>query len=171
MRKARALFKSEQAPAPPEGPPRTPFSDASATAVVENGVVRNQDLVARLPFLAITGAGTVDLVAQQMDYALVASVLDKPEITQDAGLSDLSGRQLPLSIKGPIAAPSVGVDFAALVTEEAKRELEKKLEDKLAERLGLGSAEAEPAAEGEPAEEQDPKDELKDKLLKGLFKR
>ncbi len=161
VRKARALFNKGEAPAAPEGPPRTPFSDVSATAVVKNGVLNNQDLKARMPFLAVTGAGTVDLVAQQMDYDLVATVLEKPEIAQDAAMADLSGRRLPLTIKGPIADPSIGVDFAALVKEEAKS----KLKDKLSERLGLGGDEQTPGTQDE-AEKEDPKDLLRKKLKK-----
>ncbi len=157
VRKAQALFKKSAAPAAPEGPPRTPFSDVSATALVKDGIVTNQDLKARLPFLALTGAGTVDLVAQQMDYDLTATVLDKPEIAADEAVADLSGRELPLTIKGPLASPSVGVDFGAL----AKQEAERKVKDALTEKLGLDE-------EGEEGETDDPKDLLR-KSLKKLF--
>jgi AsmA protein len=165
FRKARALFKREAAPEAPAGPPRTPFSAVTATAKVTDGVVRNDDLRAVLPFMVLTGKGTVDLPAEQLDYDLMAEVLDKPELAQDATVADLGGSRIPLKLSGPLDDPKLRPDFAALVKEEAKR----KVKDALFDQLGLGGDEPAADGDGEPVEDESTEDKLKNKL-KGLFR-
>lgn len=153
LRRARALFKREEPPAKPEGPPRTRFSEVSATGVVTNGVMRNEDLQAALPFVRLTGKGEVNLIESQVDYDLVAEVLDRPELAQEQA-EDLAGTKVPLKVSGPMDGPKIRPDFAALIKEEAKE----KIKDKLLDTLGLGGDE-----EGEEGEEKpDLKDRLKD---------
>ena len=170
FRKARALFKQEAAPEAPAGPPRTPFSSVTATAKVTDGVVRNDDLRAVLPFMVLTGRGEASLPTEQLDFDLMAEVLDKPELANDATVADLGGTRIPLKLSGPMSDPKLRPDFAALVKEEAER----KIKDTLLDKLGLGgkdeAAEGEAPADGEPAEEEEsPEDKIKDKL-KGLFR-
>ena len=169
FRKARALFKQEAAPEAPAGPPRTPFSAMTATAVVTDGVVRNDDLRAVLPFMVLTGQGNVNLPEEALDFDLVAEVLEKPELANDASVADLGGSRIPLKLSGPLSDPKLRPDFAGLVKEEAKR----KIQDTLLDKLGLGDdeqpAEGEQAGDAEPAEEESPEDKLKEKL-KGLFR-
>lgn len=153
LRRARALFKREEPPAKPEGPERTRFSEVAATGVVTNGVMRNEDLKAALPFLRLSGKGEVNLIESVVDYDLVAEVLDRPELAEE-GAADLAGTKVPLKVSGPMADPKVRPDFAALIKEEAKE----KIKDKLLDKLGLGGDEE--AAEGE--EKPDLKDRLKD---------
>ena len=62
MRRARSLIKQEAAPEP-NLPPRTRFSSMTASGVVTDGIFSNNDLVAELPFMQVTGRGSVDLTA------------------------------------------------------------------------------------------------------------
>ena len=165
FRKARALFKREAAPEAPAGPPRTPFSAVTATARVTDGIVRNDDLRAVLPFMVLTGKGTVSLPEEQIDFDLMAEVLDKPELAQDATVADLGGSRIPLKLSGPVGDPKLRPDFAALVKEEAK----KKVTEALFDKLGLGKDEPEAADGEQPEEEESAEDKLK-KKLKGLFR-
>jgi AsmA protein len=170
FRKTRALFKQEAAPEAPAGPPRTPFSAVTATAIVTDGVARNDDLRAVLPFMVLTGQGNVNLPEEAIDFDLVAEVLNKPELASDPTVADLGGTRIPLKLSGPISDPKIRPDFAGLIQEEAKR----KIQDALFDQLGLGdkdeaAGDGEPAGEGEPAEEESPEDMLK-KKLKGLFR-
>lgn len=153
LRRARALFKREEPPVKPEGPARTRFSEVAATGVVTNGVLRNEDLKAALPFLRLSGKGEVNLIESEVDYDLVAEVLDRPELAQE-GAEDLAGTKVPLKVSGPMAGPKVRPDFAALIKEEAKE----KIKDKLLDKLGLGADEENPDGEEKP----DLKDRLKD---------
>ena len=181
LRRARALIKGEAAPEP-ELPPRTRFSSITATGVVQNGVMRNDDLYAELPYLQMRGRGNVNLVAATLDYDLEARVLERPEsldgVTAEE-LDDFTEAVIPLKISGALASPSVKPDVERLL----RKRVEDEIKDKLFDRLLGGDKEPEPAAaEGdapteEPSGEEQPKDvedEIKDELedkLKDIFKR
>jgi AsmA protein len=77
LRRARAQLKQETPPEPVL-PARTPFSSVRATGVVTDGVLRNDDFVADLPFMQLTGKGNVNLPDATVDYSLKARVLRKP---------------------------------------------------------------------------------------------
>lgn len=182
LRSAYALFKGRPAPTPRE-PPRTEFSSVRATGTVNDGVFSNNDLLAELPFLRITGNGIVDLAEATVDYSLQARVLEQPEFADpasEAELSDFSAAVIPLSITGPLASPAIRPDIEAMLRAELERAVDKET-DKLKQRLlgkivGGGEqapaeqADADQAPPEEGAEEQQPEDELKD-ALKKLFDR
>jgi AsmA protein len=177
LRSARALFKKEQ---PPErsNPPRTEFTSVIASGTVSDGVFSNNDLLAELPFLQLTGNGTVDLVEAEVDYGLQARVLERPEFVTEASsaeLEDFTEAVIPLRISGPLASPSIRPDIEGMLRAEVKQAVEKKrdeLRDRLVDRLlGGDEAAAEEGAENgaengeeQPEEEKDPEDRLKDSL-------
>ena len=133
LRRARALIKGMEAP-PAVLPPRTQFSAVSATGVVKNGVMRNEDFFAELPFMQLTGRGQIDLVAATVDYSLVARVLDRPEFLLDATdeeLNEFTQAEIPLKISGSLASPSVKPDLEKLLRKRVEDEIKDKLKDKL----------------------------------------
>jgi AsmA protein len=149
------------------------------TGPVRDGVFSNDDLLAELPFLQLTGKGTVDLAEGQVDYSIQARVLEQPEFVDaasEAELKDFTKAVIPLRVTGPLADPSIQPDIEAMLRAEVKRAVDKEA-DKLKKRLLgdlLGTKEPttdeKPAGEeGEQApEEKKPEDELKD-ALKKLF--
>ena len=158
LRRARALFRKE-APPEPSLPPRTAFSDVSATGTVTDGVMRNEDFVADLPFMRLTGKGSVDLVAGTIDYALTGNVYDRPEgigQTAQGEVADLAKAVIPLKVTGTLVEPKIGIDVDDMVKERAKDELR----ERLLEKLDDGE---ETTGEGE-TEEKDPEEEAKDLL-------
>jgi AsmA protein len=178
LRSAYALFKQRPAPKP-RLPARTEFSNVRVTGPVRDGVFSNDDLLAELPFLQLTGKGTVDLAEGQVDYSIQARVLEQPEFVDaasEAELKDFTKAVIPLRVTGPLADPSIQPDIEAMLRAEVKRAVDKEA-DKLKKRLLgdlLGTKEPttdeKPAGEeGEQApEEKKPEDELKD-ALKKLF--
>jgi AsmA protein len=140
LRRARALIKKEEPPQP-QLPARTPFSTVTASGVVTNGVLRNQDLKAEMPFMELTGAGDVDLGKGTIDYGLRARIFEKPELMGDATpeeISDLTKMVIPLRISGSLASPKPEPDFEALASERLEEELKEKEEEvkeKLEEKL------------------------------------
>lgn len=180
LRRARALLKGGAAPTP-QLPPRTRFSSVSATGIVNNGVMRNDDLAAELPFMQMSGSGSVDLVAATVNYSLTARVLERPESLQGATeeeLKDFTKAVIPLKITGPLTSPSVKPDVEKLLRKRVEDEVKGRLLDKL---LGgkatapaapaEGEAEVAAPADGEPVEkpeEETVEDQLKNKL-KDLF--
>lgn len=133
MRKARAFLKQE-APPEPTLPARTPFSEVRATGKVTNGVLRNDDFFAELPFMQLNGHGSVNIPAASLDYSLSARVFNRPEYMQDVTadeLDDLTKAAIPLRITGDLASPKIGIDFEELLEDRVREEIEKKILDKL----------------------------------------
>ena len=133
LRRARALFKKEPAPEPVL-PARTSFSNVRATGPVTDGVFRNDDLLAELPFMRLTGKGSVDLPKAEIDYRLKATVLEKPEFASGATaeeLKEFTEAEIPLRISGALANPSVKPDIEGMLEDRVKEEVEDKLKDAL----------------------------------------
>lgn len=171
IRRAKALFGKGEAPDAPEQPARTRYTDLTASAVVENGIMRSNDLNAELPFMRLGGQGEINLVDATVDYRLNALVLKKPEVEADAQLAELVGARIPVRIRGDLAAPSVTPDIAAW----ARNRVEEKVRDKLLGKvLGKAPASAEAGTEAAPAADTEEvlKEELENKVkdkLRGLF--
>ena len=133
LRRARAKLKSETPPEPVL-PARTKFSAVTATGVVTNGIMRNDDLVADLPFMQLTGSGDVNIPGGTVDYSLKARVFEKPEALQEATpeeIADFTKTVIPLKITGSLASPKVRPDVEALLRQRVEEEVKDALEDKL----------------------------------------
>lgn len=142
MRRARATFEQEDAPPAPDGQPRTPFSSISASGVIEDAVLTNDDLTASFEFMTIAGSGVVELLNDVMDLNVTATFNDNELLQSDPLMADLVGDSLPLTVTGSLGAPSVRPDFSAMVraevqeavderVEEEREELRDRLEDRL----------------------------------------
>jgi len=138
LRRARARIKAEEPPEP-ELPARTKFSSVTATGVVRDGVMQNDDFFAELPFMQLRGRGSVDLAAATIDYGLTARILERPEsltgVTQEE-LDDFTEAEIPLKITGSLESPSVRPDIEKLLRDRAGDEIEDKIKDKLKDIFG-----------------------------------
>lgn len=174
LRSARAMFRQEPAPEP-RLPARTEFSTVRASGTVTDGIFENNDLLAELPFMQITGSGIVDLPAAQINYSVQARVLDRPEFVSSVSaeeLADFTRASIPLKITGPLSAPNIQPDIEALLRQQVDQAIEDKKEEiknRLFERLLKGDGD--PADEEAPDEEESLEDRLKKKLLKNLIGR
>jgi len=167
LRSARALFKKEPPPERRE-PPRTEFSSVIATGTVTDGVFRNDDLLAELPFLQLSGNGSVDLSKAEIDYSLQARVLEQPEFVDAASeteLKDFTEAVIPLTVTGPLNSPSIRPDIDGMLKAEVQKVVDEKrdeLKDKLMEKL-LGS---DSQAGEETTDEEEQEEDLEDRLKK-----
>lgn len=177
LRTARAKLKQE-APPEPRLPPRTEFSNVSASGVVTDGVLQNQDFLAELPFLRLTGKGKVDFVQATLNYSMDARVIDSPEFAGEvsaAELKDFTSAVIPLKISGPLASPSIVPDIDVLIRREVEKQIDKHKDELLDRLLGRdkepaeGEAGDEKPAEEEKDEKQDAEEQIKNALDK-LFK-
>jgi len=137
LRRARALYKQEPAPEP-ELPARTRFSSVKATGPVTDGVFRNDDLFAQLPFMQLTGKGSVDFVAAEVDYRMTARILENPEFATDVTaeeLDEFTEAKIPLRITGSLADPTIAPDIEEMLKEEVKEKVEEEIKDKLLKKL------------------------------------
>ncbi|HEX7079838.1 MAG TPA: AsmA family protein [Gammaproteobacteria bacterium] len=157
--RARSVFEGEGRPERPEGERRTPFSSVSASGVVQDAILTNEDLNATLPFMTVDGQGTVNLLTDALDFDVVATFVDGPQLQSSPLMADLAGDQLPLEVGGTLAAPSVVPDFAAMVRAEA--------EEAVSERVQEERSEAEERVEQEADEARE---ELRERL-RGLLDR
>ena len=109
---------------------RTAFDGVTASFVVRDGVLRNEDLRMRAPTLTADGAGRVDIGAQTLDYRVTAALREGPPALQRL--------RLPVTVRGTWADPAVSVDLEALVrqqVEERARDEAARLEREARERL------------------------------------
>jgi AsmA protein len=147
IRRAVALFKRQAAPQASPGVPRTAFDALSGSAVLTNGVLHNDDLLADLTYLKAKGKGTLALETQAIDYRIVAEVYKLPADAAATGLADLKAAEIPVTITGTLADMKVRPDVEGYLkarfkkevdqkVDEKKEELKKKLGDKLKGILG-----------------------------------
>jgi AsmA protein len=114
--------------------------------VVDDGVLRNDDLTADMTYLKVKGKGTFGLASQAIDYRLVTEVYKLPT-SEEAQLADLKAAEIPVTITGTLADMKVRPDVEGYLkarfkkkvdekVDEKKEELKKKLNDKLKGLLG-----------------------------------
>jgi len=131
--RAMDVFQGEGRRDRPEGARRTPFSSVSASGVVEDAVLTNNDLNATLPFMTVDGRGTVNLLTDAIDFDLVATFIDGELLQSEPHMARLAGDQLPLKVGGTIAAPSVLPDFSAMVRNEAREAVQERVDEERGE--------------------------------------
>ena len=145
LRETKAKFEGKTLP-PSNEPEQTDFSELSGSAKITRGVLNNQDLSAKSPFLRVRGAGTVNLVKETLNYTVQATVVSSAKGQGGESLKELEGLNVPVKLTGPYTAPNYSVDWGKVLlssqkakvdekVEEKKQELEKKLQDKLGDKL------------------------------------
>ena len=135
----------------------TVFDSLAATFDMDQGVLRNDDLLMQLPNFTATGTGQVGLGAQTLDYTVTPKAL---RVNGDRGLA------IPVRIFGPWAAPQIKPDLQAALDMNFAKEKEQarqKLNEKLEEELGVSRH------DGQSVEDA-VKQKVEDELRRGLFK-
>jgi AsmA protein len=129
LRRARAVAQGNTPPVRPDGPRRTPFSSIAATGAVEDALLTNRDLSGTLPYMSLSGAGTVNLLTDEIAFDLTASFVDGPTLQGAPELADLGGSQLPLVVGGTLAAPAIRPNYGALVRARVREEVQERVEE------------------------------------------
>jgi AsmA protein len=138
IRNALALYKGKPGPETDLG--RTVFSRLELDATIADGILNANELAGELPFLSLSGNGTIDLEKMVVDLGLLAAVRNVPELSQDPLGSDLKGKQVPFRISGAADNPKIGVDVEGLL----KSEITNQLLDKV-----LGSSDSKEDSDGD----------------------
>ncbi len=194
VREAKAKLK-KQPPPPKDASQGTDFTDLTGTFKIINGVIHNNDLSTKAPFVRINGEGTIDLVNEQLDYLVNAAIVKTEQGEGGAVLDDLKGLKVPVKITGSFTDPKIDVQYDEILKARAKEELDRaktklkaqaeaekaRLKAETAQRLEAEKQKLEAKKEAarlkleQEAEQkkeelkQQTEDALKDKL-KGLFK-
>ena len=129
IREGWAKVKGQSVPQTNE-PDKTDFSELNGTAKITNGVLDNRDFAMKSPLLRITGAGKANLVSEQLDYLLKASVVGSLQGAGGDDLSKLKGVTIPVRITGPFDSPSYKPDLAAALSDTVKQKANEKVEEK-----------------------------------------
>lgn len=128
---------------------KTDFTALDATFVLSNGVATSTDLDVKSPLIRIGGDGTADLVKEQLNYTVRASVVATSGGQGGKDLADLNGLTVPVRLTGPLAAPNWQIDWVSAGRDMLKSraanelkerlkvdELEDKAKEKARERVG-----------------------------------
>lgn len=113
----------------------TDFSEFSASFQIAGGVAHNDDLQAKSPLLRVGGAGDIDLGAERLDYTVKATVVGTLKGQGGAELDALRGQTIPVRLSGPFSAVGWKIDFAGMISDQAKQKLEDKAKQKLGDKL------------------------------------
>lgn len=135
VRQAAALIQKQPIPRDQE-PNETPFDDLRATVRANGGQLQIPDLKIQSGWMALSGAGWVDLQSQQIDYQLTAQVADNLSTTEREGIESLEGRSFPVRIEGTVTDPRVKVDLDAVLKHTLQQKLKQKLGEKVQKLLG-----------------------------------
>jgi AsmA protein len=130
-----AYNATQRAPAPAERPQQTEYEAIQGTAVVTAGTARSQDLLARTSFMDISGAGTLGLVEQTLDYDLDAKLTGSIGIPGCETLDGFVGDALPFDISGTVTEPTITPDFSKLVQRALRNEVQERLQERIQDRL------------------------------------
>lgn len=137
----------------------TIFRSLEASFTIENGVMRNDDLLMTAKLFEARGEGDIDLGRQNLDYVLRPSVFE----------NDLTGGfSIPVRIKGPWSNLRIYPDLEAVARDRLKLE-EEKLRAEAEARLETERQKLEEEAEARfEREKQKLEDQIEDRLREGL---
>lgn len=152
IRDTRARLSGE-AMATSNAPEQTDFSELTGRADIINGLINNQQLLAKSPYLRVEGSGKANLVQESLDYTIRPVIVNTPKGQDGQGLDELVGIPIPVRIHGSWSDPQFSIQLAQILEQQQKARLKEKLDSKVEEKL----------QEKVPEELQD---KLKDKLKK-----
>jgi hypothetical protein len=102
---------------------------------VAAGVATSRDLLVRTGFMDVTGAGTLGLVEQQLDYDFDAKLTGKIAIPNCETMEQFIGDALPFNIHGTVTSPTITPDFSKLIQRRVREEVQERLQDRIQDRL------------------------------------
>jgi len=122
IRAAKALIDKKTVVAASSRQP-TGFAKLTATGVLTNGVLRNNDLRAESELMAVKGKGTIDLVNERIDYLLTIYLTRGLDRNRKTGLVELSKTPIPYRVKGSFTHISQSAALEEILINEGKKAL------------------------------------------------
>ncbi|GEM_PF-3229997 len=127
LRQAQAQYAGKSLDDNAKGPLQTDFTELGGQFTIAKGKVFNPDLQAKSPLFRVTGQGDVDLVGQNIDYIARIAVVESLEGQGGKSLRELRGLTIPLTVKGELSQPKLGLKLDELLTGKAKAMAEQKV--------------------------------------------
>lgn len=123
------------------GSGQTTFTDMTASATIQQGIVTNRDLNVKAPLFRLEGAGTVNIAQSTLNYLTKVAVVESSSGQGGKDLAALRGVIIPIKITGNLDKPQYIVDMASLAGELAKSQLGDKAQQEINKVVpGLGDA-------------------------------
>ncbi len=120
-----AKAKLKKQPPPPKSEQKTDFSALTISGMIRNGVFSSEDLNLQAPLLRVGGKGSADLNDMTVDYLVKAKLVGTTEGQDSGGADQFKGLTIPVSIRGPFAAPKIDVQLDELLKGQVDAEKEK----------------------------------------------
>ncbi|PHQ68825.1 MAG: AsmA family protein [Sneathiella sp.] len=98
---------------------KTDFAELSGTFQIKNGVLTNNDLSMLNPFIRLTGAGTVQLPPQTLNYRIEPKLV---ATSTGQGGSEAAGIAVPIIVSGPWDNLKFAPDLAGVLKNAANPE-------------------------------------------------
>ena len=141
IRNAQAKLRGEAASAD-DKVEKTDFSSLDASFQIKDGVASNRDLSLKSPLLRVTGLGSANLPAQEVDYVLTVTVVGTSKGQEGRELDELKGIPIDVKMQGKFADPQFKLDLGAALkakakakVDEEKEKLKQKAEEKIAPKI------------------------------------
>lgn len=116
---------------PPSLQHSTAFSTLGATFAVDRGVATTTDLRGQSPLLRLSGAGSIDLPAQRLQFTLLPALAGSLPGLSAAANAGLRGVEVPIVVSGSFAKPAAQV----LWSDAGRRLLRHTIDQKVREGL------------------------------------
>lgn len=117
---------------------QTVFSEIKGSANLRNGVVQNNDLVAKSAKFWVDGKGRANLNTERLDYKLVTRLIKEQATPTET--EQFHSTPLVITVGGSFDKPTYTLDVAALLTDKNKAKIDK-LIDKINKKIGPGASE------------------------------
>ena len=88
-----------------------------------------------MPFLRLGGAGDINIGADSMDYLAKATIVNTSGGQGGKDLDSMKGLTVPVRLSGSFDALKYNIDYAAMVSESAKQQIQQKVQEQLGDKL------------------------------------
>ena len=126
IKQARSLSKKNPPP-PRRGSNQTNFGTLQGTAVINNGIVTNNDLHLLSKGIEVHGKGTANLITQRLDYNITAS---DPDVDSEW--------LVPIKITGTFQHPKQHIEIEKILKNVVKQQIQEQIDNQL-KKLKIGS--------------------------------
>lgn len=137
LRTVEAKFKGDPPP-PKPADPQTELATVTATGVINQGILSNQDLRASTPLGRYAGSGKIDIARETIDYMLLVKFTSSGRVAEGTTYEQLDRVPLEIPIKGPWQTAKPDPQYEKYLKnifkkklEPKKQEVKKKIDEKL----------------------------------------
>jgi AsmA protein len=121
---------------------KTEFINLTASTLIKNGVVQNDDLQITSSLFTTKGKGVINLINQSIDYHTY-TFINKTSAMEDTGWADISKVSIPILVYGNLNDPTIRLDSGELtksvadtVIQKTKEDLKEKIQKKIGDQGG-----------------------------------